>query len=119
MTYTMRVSLPGNDAGTTTDIDKFALYADADNILIKEKSRGSIQVDNASTGTIAHNLGYKPLVYVYGETSTDDKFKLVHGYDTNIDYRMYLGTANLFVYNNTGTDDREVRYFIFHDEAGV
>lgn len=113
----IRCALSGYNALTDTDPRHFSLYTDAENILIKEHSRGSIQVDNGNWGEITHSLGYKPHVYIYGETSTNGRFKLVHGYDVNIDYRMYLDTSKVYVYNNTGTNDREVRYYIFYDEA--
>ena len=64
MTQTIRVSLPGFNAGTDTNIDHYSVYSDSDNILIKEKTRGTVNVANGATGTVAHGLGYIPFVSV-------------------------------------------------------
>lgn len=63
--YSMRVSLPGYDAGTDTNLDHFALYTDQDNVLIKEFTRGIGTIATNGTLQIAHNLGYVPFFLSY------------------------------------------------------
>jgi len=67
----VKISTPGNDALSDTDLDHFSLWVDdadtEDNILIKEFARGSASVE-ASFATpyeITHNLGYIPMFFVF------------------------------------------------------
>ena len=62
----MRVSLPDYDALTDGTPSHYSIFADTDNVLIKELSKGTISVGAYATGTIAHNLGYIPDFYCYG-----------------------------------------------------
>ena len=113
----LRVALEGYNVLTDSDPRHFSLYTDEDNILIKEFARGSVQVDNGDTEEITHSLGYKPHVYVYGETSTNYKFDLVNGWNIYIGWKFKVDNDKLYINNFTGTDDREARYFIFYDNA--
>ncbi len=65
MSQTMRVSLPGYDCLTDGTIDHYSVYADTDNVLIKEQARGTLSVANGYNGTISHALGYVPFSLVY------------------------------------------------------
>ena len=67
MSNVFKVALPGYNAETDTNLDHFALYVDGttDHILIKEKTRGSVAVNNGSTVEINHNLTYVPFALAY------------------------------------------------------
>jgi hypothetical protein len=76
MTTTVRVALPGYDAGTDTNLDHFSLYADEDNVLIKQKF-GTVGTISAYTGTntYTHDLGYIPFFAIYApidDVSTEE-----------------------------------------------
>jgi len=116
MGMTMRVSLPGYDCLTDTTIDNYSIYADTDNILIKEKTRGTISVANIANGTIAHSLGYIPLYFTYCQVSSG-RYRLSTYRDLLGDtWRTYVDTSNLYIQNRQGTAGTAVRYYIFHDE---
>jgi hypothetical protein len=92
MGYTARVSLPGYDAGTDTNLDHYSLYADVDNIMIKNQQKVLGTVGTAGTagytiGTIPHNLGYIPFYMAYdnaagyvggGSGGTSTKYQVVN-----------------------------------------
>lgn len=113
MTYTMRVSLPGKNALIDSDIDNYALYADEDNVLIKEHLRGSTSIAAASTGTVNHNLGYIPLVFAFAEVSAG---KWCQVFSDSADYDVYLtlSTTQLILGNRT-VSAVKFKYYIFHD----
>jgi len=92
MTYTIRVSLPEKNALTDSDIDNYALYADEDNVLIKEHLRGNTSIAATSTGTINHNLGYIPLVFVYAEVSAGRWVYVIGGSN---DYDVYIRLTSI------------------------
>lgn len=109
MTMTMRVSLPGYNALTDTDPDHYALYADADWVLIKEERRGAINITSGSTTTITHNLGYVPFFAVYADVYQ------VLGYNLYNPYKAYVTTTTL-VMSNTSASTATFRYYIFYDQ---
>lgn len=106
MGQVIRVSLPGFNALTETDINNYALYSDSDNILLKEQSRGTL----SAGGSVNHNLGYIPFYLVYGSVSPG-RYMLASGYDTLSGIpRAKVGTATLL------TEISAAKYFIFYDE---
>lgn len=113
MTHTMRVSLPGKNALTDPDIDNYALYADEDNVLIKEHLRGSTSIASSSTGTVNHNLGYIPLIFVFAEVAAG---KWCQVFSDSADYDVYakLSTTQLILGNSTASAVK-FKYYIFHD----
>lgn len=114
MGYTIRVSLPGKDAGTSTNIDDFSIYADSDNILIKEERRGTMSVTDGNSGTVGHALGYIPFYLTYGEVSAG-RYSIISGYDPiGAGWKSYTGTSNLIVENDSG-DGTVVQYYVFYD----
>lgn len=115
MSNVIRVALPTYNALTDTDVRHYSLFSDQDNVLIKEHSRGTVQLDYPAISTITHSLNYPPHCYVYGETSTDGRFRLVSGHDLFGPWRMHVTTTTLVMRNWSGTNDRQVRYFIFYD----
>lgn len=116
---TMRVSLPGYDALTDGTIDHYSIYADSDNILIKEFTRGTINLaGSGGAGTITHSLGYIPHSMVYVNNS--GKFGFVSGADMNSSYPVNCssGTGNLIIRNNfAGTATKTFYYYIFYDKG--
>ena len=106
----MRVSLPGYNALTDTNIDHYSIYADSDNILIKEKTRGTISV--SGFGTISHSFNYVPLVYVFFNNGSQFEYcSSTNGFG---EFELYLTTSNIIVRSIPGT--RTFDYFIFHDQ---
>jgi len=73
MGYTTRVSLPDFNAGTDTNYDNYSLYADDDNVLIKNKETGTANIGSAvggsTTVTHTHSLSYVPFYAVYARTN--------------------------------------------------
>ncbi|MHB9161544.1 MAG: hypothetical protein ACYC6W_11780 [Nitrosotalea sp.] len=116
MGQTIRVSLPGYDALTDTNLDHFALYTDQDNILIKEFSRGNGTVAQNGTLTVTHGLGYVPFFLTYmnlgGGTSAlvqafcNNGASAPDAYATSDSGTMYI--TNFDAQTN-------FRYYIFYD----
>jgi len=113
MSITARISLPGIDALSSSDPRDFSLFADSDNILIKEKARGTVSINNGYNTTIAHNLGYLPHFYVYGPLASG-KVEVINGYNIYGDWLAYADTTNLYIGNRSGAT-RTATYFIFYD----
>lgn len=115
MTQTMRVSLPGFNALTDGTIDHYALYADNDNVLIKEERRGTMTVSNGNTGTVSHNLGYIPFYLVYAQTGAGT-YRIANAFNPiGGGWKAYTGTANLLIRNSFGTAGTAVQYYVFYD----
>ena len=116
MTYTMRVSLAGYNALTDTNADHYALYADSDWVLIKEKARGSGTVSAYDSVDISHNLGYAPFYLVYGEIASGE-YKLANSYDLYAQYwKTYSTTTDLTISNVSGSS-KDYKYYIFYDQV--
>lgn len=126
MNSVIRVALPGYNVLTDTNLDHFALRSDEDNVLIKEKERGSVSnVGNGSqvTTTIPHNLGYVPLflVYVYDTQSfrNPNKWKLLAHNTAGASVPPYIAvadTTNLYIINFTAATIA-FKYYIFYDNV--
>lgn len=114
MSFTMRVSLPGYNALTDSNRDHYALYADEDNILIKEFERGTVSINSPAVGTITHDLGYVPMVnaFIYNGTG----YSYLYGRSAYNSFQMRADDTNLYIINTSGAT-REGRYYIFHDEV--
>jgi len=113
MGQTIRISLPGYNAGTDTNIDHFALYADSDNVLIKEKNRGTMNVAYGTPGTITHGLGYVPFYAVYMDDGSKQNW--IYGLNIHGKYRAHAGTNTITLINNaSGT--KTFYYYIFYDQ---
>lgn len=119
MSNVLRVALPTYNALTDTNIDHFSLYTDDDNVLIKEKARGTVSTSDVTT-TIAHNLGYIPDFKAY----VDDQFsflfkgwKLIAAQESAFSIAPFYAeadTTNLYLINNTG-GSLDFIYYIFYD----
>lgn len=115
MNQTVRASLPAVNALTEDNIFQYAIYADSDNVLIKEKERGIIEVANNSTQVLNHNLGYIPLVLIYAQVGANRI--LLTGSDLTSTYEINLnvGIETISITNNAGSN-ATVKYFIFYDD---
>lgn len=116
MGYTMRITRPGFDALTDGTIDHYSVYADSDNILIKELSRGTARVAFGTPGTIAHNLGYIPLCFVW--INNGGTMQFLAGNDANAAFSASYseGTASIKLLNTT-SGTYTYNYFIFYDQG--
>jgi len=107
-----KVALPGYNAETDTDPNHFSLYVDqsVDYVLLKEKSKATVNIANSTTTTIPHNLTYVPFCLVFVETSAGVWRKLfsvpLSGYgawfeinDTNLLLKNFSGGAKNFAYH--------------------
>jgi hypothetical protein len=119
MTKTVfKAALPGYNADVDTDPNHFSVYYDEtdpdENVLIKEKTRNSVSVGAFSSQTIAHSLGYVPLVFVFANLS-GDRWTYV-GADS-ADYTAYIevNTTNLIIHN-TSSVAHDFKYYIFYDQ---
>jgi len=111
MAYTMRVSLAGTNALTSTDVTKYSIFADDDNVLIKQLSSGT---ENGQDEEVTHSLSYFPHFYAYGEISSG-RFQIMTGYNLFGDFRAHVDSTKLYLTNLTGSD-KDMRYFIFYDD---
>src|SRR3990167_4180296 len=99
----IRAAITGYNAFTETDLDRFSLYTDEDNVLIKEKARGSISLATGGNQPIAHGLSYVPFVIAFYEISTGVWRKLIGDDEFNgEDVYLALDTTNLTIYNFSG-----------------
>lgn len=112
-----KMALPGNRADTDTDPDKFSVYYDSDdpdeNVLIKEKSRGTLTVSSGAWGEVTHDLGYVPLVFVYGDLAGEQQ-ALVMGENFDNNFYIDVSTTKLRIRNNYLTE-KSFKYFILYD----
>lgn len=115
MTQTIRVSLPTYNCLTDTNPDHYALYADSDWPLIKEKARGTGSIALYDTETIAHNLGYIPFYLVYCEIASGE-YQIANAFDpVGSGWRSYADTTNLYITNFYSSTYTDYRYYIFYD----
>lgn len=114
MGQTIRVSLSGNNALTDTNMDHYALYADADNVLIKEKTRGTVSIAGFATATISHGLSYVPFFAVYMPSGSYYVWFYGSFYGSAWG-RCYATTSNVYIYNGTSSTIT-ARYYIFYDQ---
>lgn len=116
MTMTIRASLSGYNSLTEANIDNYSLYADSDNILIKEKTRGSVEVGANDSENIAHGLAYVPFVLVFAEVSSG-KWIYAVGEPSHSTYIVHteIDTTNVTLVNDTGSA-MDFKYYIFYDQ---
>lgn len=125
MSLTIRTSLVGNDSLTDTNKDHYSLYADQDNVLIKEKQRGTLTLGTA-VGTIAHNLGYIPdfKAYVNDQSSLFGRngWKTIPAQNSAFvvaNYWAEADTTNLYISNNSGTNTNFSYYLFYDNQVGT
>lgn len=121
----LRTALPGYNALTDTNLDHFSLYTDQDNILIKEKTRGTF-ARATGTETIAHNLGYVPdfRVFVDDQASAFVRYgwKAVaarHSAFLAPNFTAEADDTNLYVTNNSGVSCDFIYYIFYDNQVGT
>ena len=111
--YGIKVTRDGYDAtlvpNTATNIKKFALASNVP--LLKIKTSARVSINNNSTETIAHGLGYIPIVWVFMKDGSSNLVPVYH--ETNITY-SYVDATNLVINNDDGAT-RDFYYYIFYD----
>ena len=114
MPQVAKIALPGNNALTETDPDKFALYVDqlVDYVLVKEKASATVNVPNGQT-LIAHGLGYVPFCAVWAEESSG-VWRRIYGYPIDGNLYFRVGTTQVLLGNFSGADVL-FSYHIFYD----
>ncbi len=121
MAKAIRVALPGYNAFTETDPDKFSLITDEDNVLIKEKARGSVSIGAGGSQTISHGLAYIPMVMVFAEsadgiTGTAGQWFYITGSDSNSGVVSVRITTSDIIISNAGSNTKDAKYYIFYDQ---
>ena len=119
--YGVKVSKPGEDVNTKPDsyanIQKFSLLSSVDVAgagfsLLKVKTATKVTIANTATETIAHGLGYTPIVWVFIKDGANNLLPVYH--DT-IDTYAYVDGTNLVIHNSEGAA-RDFYYYIFYDQ---
>ena len=116
MGQTIRASLPGYNVLTEANIYRYSLYADSDDVLIKEFARGAGTLALNSTVSINHNLGYIPFYLVFGQVDTGkyrstNWFSLFSGV-----WRVRANTTDLIITNKFSASFTGYKYYIFYDQ---
>lgn len=115
MAKALLISLPGYDALLETDPDHFAVKADEDNIIIKEKERGSGTLGLGSSATINHALAYIPFYLVYTLISAG-RYRVSNGFASlSNGWQTYATTSDLVITNNYSATYGDYQYYVFHD----
>lgn len=115
MGQVIRVTKPGYDVFTETNLYNFSLYSDSDNILIKELSRGSGTLALHAEETINHNLSYIPFFLVYGQVASG-RYRVANMFDPlGSGWRSYVDTTSLFIDNEFDNTNTGYKYFLFYD----
>jgi len=118
--YGVKASLPGYTADVDTDVNHYAVWATSDdsvdNVLIKEKTRGSVSIGDHSTEQFAHELGYIPFALVFVEESPGRYIK-AYGWDmSNYGVAYSIDDTYLSMANYTG-GTKIFKYYIFYDRV--
>lgn len=114
----LRIALDNTDALKDTDPRNFSIFVDpdVDNVLIKELKRGSSTVALNSTDTIAHDLNYLPLYFVYAEVASN-RYRIANSFDpVGSGWRAYVDTDNLYIANIYSSTYTGYQYYIFYDD---
>lgn len=119
MAFKARISLPGYNALTDSDVNHYALFADQDNVLIKEFARGSVTLNAGQTQTIYHGLGYVPSFYIFFGMSYSSgvptRLEVQNGWGSI--NAPYADNVNVYIPNQSGLNGRVFRYYIFYDDV--
>lgn len=115
MAKTIRASLSGYNALTDTNPNHYALYVDNNDVLIKEKVRGTKSVGASSSASVSHGLSYVPLCFVFVQHSSGT-YRRVDGNAFDSSYSFEVDNTNLTFYNSTSTT-KTFYYYIFYDNV--
>lgn len=114
-TNTIRVAIPPYDATTDPDPDHYALVGDEDWVLIKEQKNGYVNIQPSSYVDIEHDLGYIPMVFVYGRESSNT-WTMILGDSADAAGNIELNDTYLRIYNGSSTKAVAFIYYIFYDQ---
>jgi hypothetical protein len=131
-----KASLEGNNAISDPVRDHLALFLESrstDDILIKEKTRGSATITTSTTTPyeITHNLGYIPffVVYVYDKNLRADadiegnKWRMIPNFVSAYlasAFYCYSDNYKVYIWNLDGTDgvsSTTFKWYIFYDDV--
>ena len=119
MGMTMRVSLPGYDCLTDTNLDHYGLYTDSDYLLIKENTSGTVGINYADTGTINHSLGYVPMAIVWGEDVNGNL--IISGARNAVslsnEWLCQVTSSKVLITQGVGVGTKTCDYFVFYDRV--
>lgn len=116
MKNVIRVALSGYNALTDANIDHYSLYSDSDNVLIKEKARGSGNANFYAYTDITHSLNYLPFYLAYTQISSG-RYKISNAYDPiGVGWKVYTSTTKLTFQNEYSSTYKGYRYYIFYDK---
>lgn len=117
-----RITLPGYNAETDTNLDHYSLYADIDNILIKRLLSNSQTITDGSPTikTIPHNLSYIPFFMAYYDSFNNGKWSVLNNQYNPFsvpDALAGIDSTNLNIWNFGGhvSGNVNVAYDIFYD----
>jgi len=115
MAQTIRVSLAGYNALTEANIYNYSLYADSDNVLIKEKARGSGNLAINTDVLIAHGLSYVPFYMTFGEVSSG-RYRYCSSFTNDgPGWDSFVNTTNVQISHGSSPATTGYKYFIFYD----
>ena len=118
MSRVMRVALSGYNVFTDTNPDHFSLYTDEDWVLIKEFTRGSVEIASYDTETIYHYLGYTPTVFAYAHEGSymegETGYQWVYGETLYTTFKMNIYTDRIVFRNSSGYSST-FKYYILLD----
>lgn len=125
--YGIKVSQPGYDVKTATDIQLvFSSKFDALPIALQGSANQTGNSPNTLTFTIAHGLSFTPFVIVFYKTSFYNSYwqwspaggiSFLGDNDTPLDFGMKVDGTNLIIrvsLGNGSSDTINIRYFIFN-----
>ena len=105
--------MPTINALTNTDPKNFSIFADDDNVLIKEFERGSDTVSNQSQ--ITHSLGYIPFYLIMGEVSSG-RYRVANSQNIQAgSWLTYCDDSKIYLDAGASASDK-YSYFIFYDD---
>lgn len=122
--YGIKVMMPTKDVSSTIPTDHIFNSAYGA-VKIAQETYGSVVVPSGSivAGTIAHNLGFAPMVLVYSKLKPDKwYFGFPYTYSTTVDEftissdpgTTYVGTSNVVIgYQNSSASQGTVYYKLF------
>lgn len=106
--YGILVSLPGESVNSTDKRD-FGVRSDCRQLMVAKSGYTTTAVNGL---TVTHNLGYKPMYFVYEESSTPGKYNM-SVYTGGM--KMSVSTSQLSFMTTSSPTNRNWAYIIFKD----
>lgn len=79
--YGIKVSLPGKDATTSTDLRDFAIHSGTRTPIIHKVEPVTATPGGSNQYEVEHNLGYPPMFYVYFKYGVDTEWQVLGAAD--------------------------------------